>query len=330
MVMDPVARRRKDAASLDRGVPCAPQSCGYPVVRVAIGAVRNLFILMALVGGCTSRPQGVIFADPVPEPDPLPRLAPAAPKDAAAPGQTDSGVQPATPPSPAATGPNPPVADPERARAAGFVDVFPHVRFDVERRLVEFDGFVPINVQDPHTPHVYLEAIVCTLDTRPHESLVATEARPSHVHAALLATGLEPGVPGAVVVEAGALKRTPPRGPRVEVRIAYRADKGREALAAPEDWIVNAATGARLGHDQGAPPSRWVFAGSRFVTFRGSDHYDADGSGVIVGLHTFGAEVIALESVMSPEAALEEPEWIADGNAVPPMGTPVVVRLQAR
>jgi hypothetical protein len=202
------------------------------------------------------------------------------------------------------------------------------VRADVKAGLVELDGVVPLDCHDPATPIVYLEVIVCTPDTKEHESLVMTRARPSHVHAALLACGLTPGAPGSWTWDAAArtLREHAPAGDRVTVSIAYRDAGGREAEVSAADWIVNAHDARRLHAGEGAPT--WVFAGSVMARRAGREVYDADGTGTLVGLATFGMETIAWPDVFSHEAAISEPEWIADISRVPSYGTPVVVRIR--
>ena len=41
----------------------------------------------------------------------------------------------------------------------------------------------------------WLEQVACAPATREHESLVVVNAKPSHIHAALLMAGFEPGTP---------------------------------------------------------------------------------------------------------------------------------------
>jgi hypothetical protein len=48
---------------------------------------------------------------------------------------------------------------------------------------------------------------------------------------------------------------------------------------------------------------------------------------VLVGLTTFGSEVVAYPDLYSHDSAVEEPMWIADPERVPPFETPVTVRL---
>lgn len=203
--------------------------------------------------------------------------------------------------------------------AGSFREVFPHVRFDAASRVVEFDGEVPIDCHNPKTPRIYLEVTVCGRDSKEHEALVVTDAKPSHVHAALLLAGLEPGVPGRYAIENGRTKKVLPSGGAVEVSVVWRDASGFDRTARATDWVVS-TTGARLG-------GSFVFAGSRIVPWQGRELYDADGTGLLIGLTTFGSETVAYSELLSPEAVVEEPEWIADNGRVPPMGTRVWVRV---
>jgi len=199
-------------------------------------------------------------------------------------------------------------------------EVFPHVRFDAASKVVEFDGEVPIDCHNLKTPRIYLEVTVCARDSKEHEALVVTDAKPSHVHAALLLAGLEPGTPGRWTIENGQTKKVSPSGAAVEVSIVWRDAWGVERTARATDWVVS-TKGARLG-------GSFVFAGSRIVPWQGREFYDGDGTGVLIGLTTFGSETVAYSELLSPESAIEAPEWIADVARVPTMGTRVVVRVR--
>lgn len=204
--------------------------------------------------------------------------------------------------------------------------IFPHVRFDKDAGVVEIDGEVPIDCHQPGTARVYLEVTVCTRNSKEHETLIVTDAKPSHVHAALLLAGLTPGTPGSWRPEGTEVVRIPPRGDALVVTIAYRGADGSEIEAPAEDWAVNAETGKHL-RDEGT--GAWVFAGSRMVKYEGREFYDADGTGVLMGLTTFGSETVAYTRIFSPEAAVDEPEWIADPSKVPAYGTRAVVRIRS-
>ncbi len=214
---------------------------------------------------------------------------------------------------------------------AGLVEILPGVRVNRAERLVEFDGKVAVDCHDPQTPTVYLEVIVTAPDTREHEALVVTSVKPSLIHAGLLAVGSEPGRPGWF--ERGPDGRAdakPPTGSTVKVELVTRDAAGVERVATPAEWMVHVRDGTRPAGDLAA----WVHAGSRMVwrkdvrTGERTEVFDADGAGVIVGLHTFGSEVIALTRVLNPEAGVDEPVWIADSKAVPRLGEKVTVRLR--
>jgi hypothetical protein len=203
-------------------------------------------------------------------------------------------------------------------------EMFPDVRVDVAAKRIEIDGVVPIDCHDEETPYVFLEVIACAPGSKEHEALVMTSAKASHVHAALLAIGLEAGKPGGWKLEGESLTPIEPEGPGVEVRIAYEKD-GERVEADAREWVVSVEGEKRFDKDKKAG---WVFAGSRFVTRGECEVYDADGTGLIVGLTTFGSEVVAWREVISPEAEVQEPEWIADREKVPAFKTEVVLVIR--
>jgi len=209
---------------------------------------------------------------------------------------------------------------PVTAPAPALVEVFPGVRIDRAARIVEFDATVPVDCHNSSTPNVYLELIACTPDTREHEVLAVTRAKPSQIHAALLMLGLEPGKPAHWTKGPdGNAQPHDPSGPRVGVEFVVNG-----ATHTPSQWIVHAIT------REPWPEGDWLFSGSVFVKRQGEERYDADWSGTLIGLTSFGTEVLAWNSVISPEAAVDEPVWIVNTATVPQMGTPLVVRLTAR
>jgi len=277
----------------------------HPMRRMQ--ALAGLVLLALLLGSCrgvpakNAPPPAAAAADvPPAEPGPEPARAP-------------------TPPPPVKAAPIA-AGTPARLR-----ELFPHVRADLSAKLIEFDGTVPIDCHNQATPNVYLEVVVCIPDTKEHETLVVTDARPSHIHAALLAAGLQPGAPASWKWENKKLTSFPPRGDAVEVTIAYRGADGKEIESPAAAWIISAD---RKDAAFGAGGPGWVFAGSVLTERQGREVYDADGSGVVVGLTTFGSETVAWGKVISPDAEVEEPEWIANPKLVPAAGTPVVVRIR--
>lgn len=280
----------------------------------------GLLLAMGIASGCASSE---------PEAVPLRGETPAVPPSAALPPPTPTVVE--APPvqirvvEPAAAPPVEPAPAAEPA-AVGFREVFPNVQLDAQARAVRFEGVVPIDAHDVNAPWVFLEVVVCTPDTKEHEALVMTRALASHVHAALLLAGLEPGRPARWKFENNELSSLPPEGPEVRVVVSYRDADGVERAYTPQEMIVNAQNSVSFAS---ASRGRWVFAGSQIVQRLGREAYDADAAGTLVGLASFGSETVAWSEVISHEAGVEEPTWIADKRTTPRAGTPVTVTISA-
>lgn len=183
--------------------------------------------------------------------------------------------------------------------------------------VVEFDGVVAVDAHHPDTPDVYLEMLVTAPDSREHESLVVAKVRGSNLHAALLAAGFASGEPlhrndeGEIV---------PARGDPLRITVSPTSDP--TSFVPITDWVV------RVGEETPLIDSeRWeglVFAGSR-LTKRG---YEADGTGTLISLTSFGHEVVAPSWTVSHLAEIDEPVWIANRDLLPARDTPVVVRIE--
>lgn len=236
---------------------------------------------------------------------------------------------PADPPAPTPLAPPPSVPTPAEPAApppaAPWAEASPGLRVSREARALEFDGTVPIDVHGK-APRVFLEVLVCTRDTREHESLVVTDVKPSSVHAALLMLGLVPGAPGSWQFEHATLTSTPPNGPRLTVSIRFEKD-GATVTEPIDSWVANLRGGPSLAERD--PGQHLVFAGSRFVTRDGADTYAADADGTLVGLTAFGSETIAWTAMYHPDSAVEQPQWVADPARVPVFGTKVTVVITA-
>ncbi len=253
------------------------------------------WVLLASLTACSARP---------------PRVEP--------PAAATRAPEPAT----AATG-SPQASTPSPVAPPGAVELAPGLRLDRLRRRVEIDGTVPVDAGSPEQPVVFLEWLVCTPDTKEHESLVVTSVRPSLVHAALLALGLEPGAPGSWEWQDARIVPHPPAGACVRV-LVRRSGGDEEPLAS---WVADRRTGRSLiEHD---PGEGFVFAGSRMTERQGQAVYRADLDGGVVGLACFSSELIAFTRLVNPDASLEEPVWVADPARVPPFSTPVTVVIEA-
>ena len=204
-----------------------------------------------------------------------------------------------------------------RAERLELVEAFPGVRVDRVARVVELEGRVATDVHDPQTPDVWLEVAVCTRDTREYESLVVIDAAAEHVQAALLLIGLMPGEPGRWEEREGGIVGVGPTGDAVGVEFVVDG-----CVVRPESWIVVGEGRAAAGEMD------WVFAGSRFRAFGGREVYLAAAEGTVVGLTTFGSEIVGLKAMHHPESAVEEPSYLAKNDAVPGFGERVLVRLR--
>jgi hypothetical protein len=171
----------------------------------------------------------------------------------------------------------------------------------------------------------WLEQIACAPRTREHETLVVIKAKPSDVHAALLLAGFQHGTPGSWSFQDEALSFTPPTGDRLEVLVRYERD-GRTVEEPIRSWIVDAEGRPSF------PDTAWVFSGSLFAEnpdwMGPGEHYVADHTGSIIGLVTFGDEVVGFEEVFSDQQSVQPLAWQVRIDHVPPVGTPVTVILR--
>ena len=270
--------------------------------------VWSVAVLMGSLGGCRATKAA---ANPNAATEPVAANAPApvAPVEApAAAPTTETAAAVATPAAPA------PV----------MVELVPGLRLDRARGRVEFDGVVPIDAHNEKTPVVFLEWLVCTPDTKEHESLVLTKVKPSLIHAALLALGLEPGKPGIWDWTGKTLVAKPPTG--TCVRVLVRTAQGQETDI--RTWVRNLRTGELLEGAGAADERGFVFAGSNIVERRGEQWYQADREGGVVGLACFSTEMIAWHVMFNPDTGVEEAVWVANAAAVPAAGTGVTVIVE--
>ena|GEM_PF-492046 len=184
----------------------------------------------------------------------------------------------------------------------------------------------------------WLEQLVCKAGTREHESLLAVEAPPKLIHAALLAAGFTAGAPGSWVEMApdssgrAVLRFEPPTGAPLDIRVRWEVD-GKAIECAICDWVRGVGAGA----GQDAPVfscGRFVFAGSRVrvnpPSLGPGEHYVADYTGSVIGLVTFGDEVVAYEEVIPDRIDIAPAAWEAWTDRMPPEGTAVELIISRR
>ena len=193
-----------------------------------------------------------------------------------------------------------------------FVELHRDVRVDADSRRVEVRGRIACR-------QGFLEQVACGRGSREHESLLVVDAPASVLHAALLAAGLRAGHPGSWHAESdGSVRLEPPEGDAVRLQVRWM-EQGEPREAPIETWLTQ--DGPR------AEPAAWVFAGSAFRRIRGTETYLADGSGSLVGLVTFGDEVVALRQVLPDRVAIKPPVFRARTDAMPETGAEVTLIL---
>lgn len=192
---------------------------------------------------------------------------------------------PSTAPADPSADPNQPAVDKPSADIPGLVrlDKNGDVWIDPKRKIVVVDGRVALREGQ-------LEMFACPKGTKEHESLVAVTAKPSVVHAGLLAVGAKSGTP---------VKWDPKyeaaTGTTVEVLILWKDKEGKNRKARAQDWIRDMKTKKPMAHD-------WVFAGSGFWIDEdaGTRHYHAD-AGDFICVSNFSTAMLDLPVKSSQE-----------------------------
>jgi len=203
-----------------------------------------------------------------------------------------------------------PTTQPASAPAKGPVKLFDAVRVHLAAREVLLDAEVVSESAE-------LEFLLCQSGTKDYESILATPAKPSHVHAALLLLGLTPGRPARwIEIEDEDPRFVSPRGPELQITFRWTGADGKTRTADASDWL------ALTGRGKGAMPKKWIFIGSAVLP---DNHYLADAEGEIISVANFASAVIDVPFESSDKNAILT--FSAKAGAVPPRGTKVEVVL---
>ncbi|MGF1634054.1 MAG: YdjY domain-containing protein, partial [Phycisphaerae bacterium] len=195
-------------------------------------------------------------------------------------------------------------AQPAQGAEAERPVAFPFITIDRAAGEVRIEAEV-IDVQMP------LEFFMVSRGGPDHESVVRTDARPSHIHAALLLLGLEPGSP--VRYSEAADRWLPPSGPPVQIFAEW---EGQARI--PATRLMKRIEGTAT-----MPARTWVFAGSRMLD---EGDYAADITGQLVAIVNFDYSVLDVAGLVSN--ANETLEWEANKALLPEPGTAVTVVLK--
>jgi hypothetical protein len=182
------------------------------------------------------------------------------------------------------------------------VGKLPHIEFDGRIKQVR----VECEMLECNAP---LEFFCCVKGTNDYESMIRSEVKPSALHFALLAVGLQPGEP--VHFSEAAQKWLPPHGPPLQITMEYQ--KNGKTISEPAwRWMRDVHT------KKATPPFTWVFCGSRTLP---DGKYAADMTGYLISVVNFDLTVVDIPELAS--SSNETLEWERNPDVTPKVGTPL-------
>lgn len=186
-----------------------------------------------------------------------------------------------------------------------------------------------------------LELIACTKDTKEHESIIVVDAKPSHIHTALLLLGARPGNPASrrMIDEQNArFVDLPPRGNPVDVFLVFKDDKGVETQHPISDFIIPSdyhndsgvpGDNAEAENARQFPKDPFLFAGSILLPAEnGPRKYICDESGNVISISTFGDELLCMSGIYGQENT--SLAWQVKGDKLPELNSKIILRLKPR
>jgi hypothetical protein len=203
---------------------------------------------------------------------------------------------------------------------------FPGVTINVQERCVDVESSVCLH-------RGTLELVACTKGTKEHESIVVIEAKPVHIHTALLLLGAQPGSPAMRQQLADQAERwidVPPRGGPVDVFLVFKGKEGKMLDHPISDFIApsNKRPDDSASADQARFPTHtFLFAGSvLYGDGPGPRRYLSDQSGNVISLSTFGDELLCLPAIHSQNN--DALMWQVNATNLPAVGSNVTLRLR--
>lgn len=204
---------------------------------------------------------------------------------------------------------------------------FPGVTINIQERCLDVEGSVCLH-------RGVLELVACTKGTKEHESIIAIEAKPMHLHAALLLLGAKPGSPATRQQLGDQAERwfdVPPSGGPVDVFLVFKDNKGKSVEHPIYDFIEpsNKTSGHSPSADNPAKFSTptFLFAGSvLYGDGPGPRRYLSDESGNVISLSTFGDELLCLPAIHSQDT--KALLWQVNATNLPAVGSKVTLRLR--
>lgn len=225
----------------------------------------------------------------------------------------------------------PPEISPALREAIGKLEM-PGVKINLDAWSVDVESRVCLK-------EGLLELIACTKDSKEHESVIVIDAKPSHVHTALLLLGSKPGNPAmqqAINPEMTRFRSTPPSGSPIDVFLVFKNPQGKQTQYPISDFLAPADRhDAPYGADEpdgsdekeAFPTHTFLFAGSVLVgEGEGPRRYLCDLNGNVISISTFGDELLCLPGIHDhANGALA---WQVNGDKLPELDSKVILRLR--
>jgi len=201
----------------------------------------------------------------------------------------------------------------------------PGIRINLEARTVDVTSTVAL-VEGS------LEFIACTKGTKEHEAIVAVEAKPSHIHTALLLLGAKAGHPAIrKIVGEGDDQHwidLPPKGSSVTVSLVILNKDNKPTELPLSDFVCRRDDAGEPDEDETRKRLKvFLFAGSHLIGQEDTPKtYLADQSGSVISLSTFGDELLCLPQIYGHENhALQ---WEVNPTHLPKVGTQILLRIK--
>ena len=203
----------------------------------------------------------------------------------------------------------------------------PGISLNPSDRFIDINATVCLN-------HGLLELVACTKNTKEHESIVVLNARPIHIHAALLLLKAKPGRPAMQkVIDNENLRWAPvtPTGEQIEVSLVFQNNKGKIEEFSISTFVsptkLNEFEGFEVGEKIQPFPKTFLFAGSHFSEEKNMPRkYACEYSGNVISISTFGDELLCLPGIHGH--ANDGLAWEVNSEKLPKVGTNLSLRLR--
>ncbi len=204
--------------------------------------------------------------------------------------------------------------------------LFPGLKMNFEQRSLDIESQICLD-------QGLLELVACTKDSKEHESIVVIDAKPKHIHTALLLLGAKPGNP-ALRKQVGETEKRwvdiPPRGDPIEVFLVIKNSKKEWVERPISEFIQPSDESTDEKFEKNSKKKKFehsfVFSGSHYLSKE--EKYICDLSGHVISISTFGDELLCLPEIQSRDAGLLQ--WKINSSYLPPKGTKVTLRLKIK